>query len=282
MKKVIRRIILAVLLFLVVCLVVAALTINSIAKAAVEKGGTYALGVPTSVDSISLSILRGRMKINGLRVANPEGFTSEHLMDSGLFHVELDPGSVLTDTVHIPIFTLDGLDVNIEQTLAGSNVSKILENLKRLDTGDADEKKPKDKGEGKKFKIDRIVIKNVVAHFHMLGGLAPGPITVKVPKIELTDVGSDDPDGVVVAELIRQIVPAILEGIVENAKGIIDADFLNDIGGELGNLAEGAQKLVEDVGTEAQGIIEGAGKTLEEAAGALEGIFGKKKPPADN
>ena len=60
-----------VLLVLIALGVVLWLTIDSIAKTGIERGGTYALGVPTTVDSVSLSLLGGEMRINGPRSPTP-------------------------------------------------------------------------------------------------------------------------------------------------------------------------------------------------------------------
>ncbi len=233
MKKLLR-ILLALVALIVVALTVAVLLIDSIAKAAVEKGASYALGVETTVEELDLSLTRGRLTMDGLRIANPPGFSSSHLMRSGRFDLELRTASIFGQTVELRKFEIDGLDVNIEQKLLGSNVSKVLENLKRFETaGDADE------APGKKVRVDRVIVRNVVAHFHLLPALAPaGPITVEVPEIELTGVTSDDAGGVVIGELVRRLIPKLLERIFQQAGGKVPGDFLDDFNTRLDPLIE--------------------------------------------
>ena len=70
---------LAVLVFAVVLLVVVIGAVlvsqaNKVARVAVEKGGTYALGVQTTLNDASIGVLSGRFGMSGLRVANAQGF----------------------------------------------------------------------------------------------------------------------------------------------------------------------------------------------------------------
>lgn len=291
MKKLIVRLLLVVVLLVVAAGVVGYVLIDVIAKAGVEEGGTYALGVQTNVDALNLSPFSGEMKMTGLKVANPEGFASPHLMHTGTFDLELVPGSLLGDTVEVRKFELDGLDVNIEQKVPQSNVSVILKNLERFADGGAPaEEKPA--GETK-VKVDRITVRNVVATFHLP---AVGPLQVKVPAIELTNVTSDEADGVVIRELVVRLVPAILAAVLEKAQGIVPPDVLGVLNGDVSALSKAlggrAEELVQKVhadlgtalgqgagkllGTDANSAAEGAKKAI---GGALEGLLPGKKDP---
>ena len=202
---------------------------------------------------MSLSLLGGELKIVELTVANPEGFSDRRLMQSGRFELHLRPASVFTDTIELRRFELDGLEINIEQRLAGSNVGKVIDNLKRLASDDAP---AESEGEGKKIKVARISIKNVVANFYLLPDLAPGgPLTVKLPEIELTDVASGD-EGVTVSELVSRLMTAILAAVFEKSEGIVPNGFLKDVSGQLTDLAEA-------LGSEVEKLAEQAGKQLE-------------------
>ena len=290
MKKVLR-ILLVLVVLLVVAVVVGLFYIDSIAKTAIEEGGTYAMGVKTTLDSISIKLFQGQVKMDGLKIANPEGFEkSDHLMSSGLFDVELTPSSVLEDTIVLPKFILDGLDVNIESKSGGSNISVVLDNLEKL--GGGEEEKPKEEeGEGKKVKIEEFLIKNVTARFYM--PLGSTPLVVKVPEIDLSEFMSDNPNGVVMPELMRRIIPIILASIAENAKGIVPADFLKDMDGQIGavvkaiggnmeNVVKGVQeatgKALKDATDQLQkGVGDSLKKGTEDAKGALDGLLGGKK-----
>ncbi|GAH87645.1 unnamed protein product, partial [marine sediment metagenome] len=98
--------------------------------------------------------------MDGLTIANPEGYKTEHLMKSGRFDIEVETGSVFTDTVRISRFELDGLDINIEQKLGKSNVGQVMDNAKKQSGSKEDG--------GKELNIDSVVIKNVTARVQVL------------------------------------------------------------------------------------------------------------------
>ena len=288
MIKLLIRLTIGVVLLLLIAGVVGYLWLDTIAKTGIEKGGSYALGVPTRLDDVSLSPFSGKLRLEGLNVANPEGFSSPHAMHSGTFDLEIVPGSLLEDTIQVRKFELDGLDLHIERKGSGSNLSKIIENLERLQ-GEQKPDEPDKPDEGKKIKVDRLTIRNVVANFHLP---VIKPLKVEVPTIEITDLTSDDADGIVMRELIAKILPAILVAVLEKGRGIVPDDFLHDINGQLSGLtalvggnADAMVKNLQGRLGEALGgeLGKRAGKTAEGAAktvgGVLEGLLGGKKEP---
>jgi hypothetical protein len=258
MKKLVK-ILLIVLAVIVLGLIVGYLAIDSIAKTAIERGGSYALGVDTRVDSVSVGLFRGEIGIKGLVIGNPEGFKTPHLMKADRIDLGVRPGSLMGDVIEVSRFEIDGLDMNLEQKLGSTNVTAITQ--KAQGAGGDKAKDSKEPG-GKKVKADRVVIRNVVAHVQVLpiGGNAT-TLDVKVPEIVLTDVGSDNAaGGATVSELMRKIVPAVLAAVVEKCKGAIpDADFKR--------LGDGVGKTLESLGA-----------PIKSAPKLLEGIFGRKQP----
>ncbi len=308
MKKALK-ILIGVVVVIAIVLAVAWFYIDSIAKAAVERGATYALGVDTRVDSMSLSLLKGTLRMDGLIVSNPAGFKTPHLMKSGRFDVAIVLSSLMKDTVEISRFELDGLNMSIEQRLgAGTNVSVILNNVKTPGGAGKEEEKAKAEG-GRKVKIDRIVIRNVVAHIQVLplGGKA-STLDVRVPEIIMNGVTSDNTQGIAVSELVRRLLPAILAAVVEKGKGILPDGDLKELSGDVAAatqaVGQGAAKLVEKIGGDAGKQLEGlfkrpgeggdkpglldalkkapedkaddAGKKKDPIGGALEGLLKKK------
>ncbi len=234
--KIFRKLMLLLVVLIVVGVVIAWLGIDWIAKKGLEKGTSYALGVETEVDSLRLSLLKGSLKIDTLRIANPKGFTSPYLMQSGRFDLELRPGSLFSDTIEMNRFELDGLDMHIEQRLTGSNISKVVENLRRFESqSPADRQK---QAGDKKVKLDRVVITNVEAHFHLAPDVVSQElVTVKIPEIVLTDVASDE-GGVLVADVVGRLVLAILSQVIEQSHGHVPETFLQGLDKTVGSLTE--------------------------------------------
>ena len=271
MKKWILRVVIGVVLLVVVIVVGALLTIDSLAKTAVEKGSEHALGVRTTLDSMSVGLVRGHVGMSGLEVANPEGFQTPHLLQSGQFELEVRPGSLLSDTVEVPLLRLDGLDLNVEQQLAGSNVQRILEHLKRFGGGPRDE--PAEPG--KKVQLDRVVIRNVTARFTMLPGLGDeGVIAVDVPEIELTHVTSENAGGVAIGEIVARVLPAILAAVFEEAQGQVPGSFLGDLDSQLADTQKALGGKAESLLRQATSDLLPAREDDEDRAGnRLEGLL---------
>jgi hypothetical protein len=294
MKKLVR-VLVALVVVLAVAVAVALYFVDSLAKRGIEKGATYALKAETTVDSLSLGLLRGTMTMDGLTVANPDGYETPHLLKSGRFDFQVDPGTVLGDTVRINRFHLDGLDMNIEQKgLTGSNVSQILANLKRFEgSGGA----AADDSGGKKVAVDEIVIENVVAHVRLLpiSGKA-STLKVEVPKVVLNNVTSDNAKGVAISELTARLLPAILDAVLKKSGGVIPGDLLGslrtDLAGAVESLGGGAAGLLGQSGgdlgkgldeatrTKIDEAKEGLDKAKEDLGGGLRGLLGGEKKPS--
>ena len=267
MKKLIK----ALVAIVIVVLIAAGLAwyfIDAIARTGIEKGATYALGVETTVDDLSLSLLGGTMTMDGLTVSNPEGYTTPHLVRSGRFDLKVDPGTVLKDKVVVNRFHLDGLDMNIEQKgLRQSNLSVIMGNLKRFKGPDKQEPdKPKEEPSGKKVVVDRIVIENVVAHVHLA---SIGSKTVKVPRIVLENV-SNDGQGLTISELTARLLPAILAAVLEEGGDIIPDDLADALDDDL----DGAVKAL---GGNASELVKQSARKVGNKLKDLKDIFGDKK-----
>jgi hypothetical protein len=265
---------------LVVLLAVAWFKIDYIAKSAIESGGTSALGVKTSTDAAIISLLKGEVGVNGLTVSNPEGYKTPHFIKTGKLDVGVDLGTLIKDMIVVNRFELDDVDVNLEHGVGVgiTNVQAILKNIQGPDTA---QKEPAKEG-GKKIKVGRITIRHITAHVQLLpiGGTA-SMLNVEIPELVLDDVSSDNAGGVVVPELIKRLVPAILAAIFEKGKGAItDPDF-SKLGDQLADVAKslgpGAAKLTQQAGDVTKQATEKMGKAFEGAGEPLkkgtEGLF---------
>ena len=273
MKKIISRLILSLIILVIFVVVVVWLLIDPIAKSAVQSGASAALGVKTSLKTISVRPLRGTVVMNGLTIANPEGFSSVNLMDAGRFEVEVATASLLSDTVEIRRLELDGLEVHIEQKLPFSNVAKIMKNIKSSSA-----EKDKDKSDGTKVEVERVLIKNVVAYFHLPSVMGKANIVkVPVPLIELKNVSSDK-SGSAAGQLIAQLFPAILSSIIKNGQGLVPTKFLNDLDSQVldlaGALGGDTSELIKSIGDSLKKTP--VGDVDKGAKDVMEDIFGDK------
>ena len=276
MKKKLAIVFGSLVILLVVAVVVVFVSIDAIAKAAIERGATYALGVQTTLDSADIGILSGEFRMKGLEVANPEGFTSDTFFRLGEGFVAVSLSSLRQDTVELPMLALTGVQMNLEKKAGSSNFGVITDNLKRFESGNSgrpgDSAKP-----GKNFIIREIVITDIDVTVDLLPiGGSLNRIEVPIQEVRLTDVGND---GLTTAEMTALVIKAIMAAVVENA-GDLPADLVNDLSGALGNLVSlkdlGITQIVEIKELkEAQDVA----KSVEDAIKGLGGLFGGMKKP---
>jgi len=288
MKAIVK---LLVLLVVLVALAVggALFYLDSIAKTAIEKGATYALGVPTSVDSVRIRLAGGSFGVSGLGVANPPGFDQPNFLLLGGARLELPPRRLLEDTVRVALLELENIDVDLEKGSKGSNYGAILDNLEKLESSSGQEAaadESADQGGGKQFIIERLAIRNVKARVAVgLLGSAKPAITVSIPEINLHDVGAEE-GGVDMGELASIVTKAVLSAVTK--AGAVPLDIAKDLAGNLQGLAgvaidlppglgDAGRKLLGGTKDAAGGALGSGGKQVENALKGLGGLLGGKK-----
>ena len=302
-KKLAVWIIVGVGILVLVVIASVVLWIDHVAKAGVEGGATYALGVRTTLDAMDVGVLSGEVKMSELNVRNPAGFKTPHFLrlDDGGVAVSL--GSLMEEKVILPELTLSGLNVNLERSGGKANYKVIMDNLKKLESKEeppADEQK-----EGKKFVVEKVGIRDVRVNIDLLpigGELTRIPVTIE--RIELENVGSDTDRGIPLADVIGILIKAVLTTVVQKCGDLLPADVLGELNAGLeqlsglgattvqvvGRVTSDVQEAAEQIGEmgkeagEAIGEgakevgkgLEEAGKDLEKGIGDLIGV-GKKK-----
>jgi hypothetical protein len=275
------------LLLLVVVLVAAlgagVFYIDSLAKGAIEKGGTYATGVENKVGSVTVGLTGGTFALGGYTIANPPGYGAEPFFKLDKLETGVSLDTIRKDVVEIPKLTIDGVRLRLEAKDGKANYAVITDSLKRFSTtGTTSEEKA-----GKKFVIRELTITNVsvVADTSLLVPLPVGAKPeVKVPDIRMTNVGNAG-GGASLGELAGVIVAAVLNG-VGGVGGFLNADFAKDLTsrmGDLGALQAQAMGAVNDalkgatdkIGGELQKNLDGALKGVGDQLGGLLG--GQKK-----
>ena len=134
MKKTVKKMLVlpvAVVTFVIVAAVISIHLFGGRAlKLGIEKVGTDTLKVDVTVEKVSFSVTGGWLKLKGLKVANPEGYEYENLLELGSGEVEMNIKSLLTDKIVIENITLDNVSLVIEQKeIVHNNLQEILDSL---------------------------------------------------------------------------------------------------------------------------------------------------------
>lgn len=232
--------------------------IDSLIRRGIEKVGSHSLGVEVELARADLSILKGEIALSGLKISNPEGFATDSLLEAKLIKVKVQPASLLGDDIAIDGVFLDGSSLTMEQSVRGTNVSVMLE--KAQGEGSAEEQK----GKQKAYRIEKLRITDSRATFASF--LTAGkPIPLPLPDIEMDNISSEDGTGVLLGQVIQQVLVKMLQTTLTAGKGVLPAEVISGVTGDLRHVAP------EVVG----GIVEKSKGVLDKAGGAVGNIFKK-------
>ncbi len=244
------------------------LAADSIAKAAVEKGGTQVLGVETRLEKASVGLFSGQFGLQGLSVANAPGFSEPTFLEVDSAQLEVGLRSLMEDTVSAPLLALDGARMTLESQGSDTNYGVLLDNLEDArpeDSGDQDVQA--DRAASKSFVVGRIEIRNVELNLAVgLLGLETGA-TARVPEILVEDLDSRE---FTLEELIAFVVETILAHASELDTSTIPADIAADLGRQLEELVELELGDIEGL----ENLPELGKEGIEKAGEALKGLFG--------
>jgi len=234
-------------------LILSAVFLDDIVKKGVETVGPLITKVPVTVNEVHIGLASGSAKVKDLVVGNPEGFKTPSAIQMGDIKVGVKIASVLKDVIVIDEINIQAPEITLEGNLSGNNLSKILDNVSGTDEKQKSTPAAAGAKSQKKFCVKELVIDggkiNLSLDLSILGGKSA---TIPLPPIHLSNIGTET-DGVTAAELVKQIMKPLLEGVLDAAKK---------------EIASGGKGL-ENIG-------KGAAGDLNKAAGGVLDMFKKK------
>lgn len=138
MKKI--SVFLSVVLLIIIISIVFIIKKNVIVKRLLKTGAENALGLPITMEDLDVSILGTHLKIEGLRIYNPQGFKEKEMAYIPLIYIVCDPTEYLkSKKLHFYFLDLNIERINIIKNKEGkSNIEQIKAVKNR-------EQKPKEK-----------------------------------------------------------------------------------------------------------------------------------------
>jgi hypothetical protein len=256
----------------VVAAIVAALFyLDGIARRAIERGASYALGVEASLDSASIGLLTGSFRLAGLEVANPPGFEGPRFLGLSDARLDLDLGTLREATVIVPSFVLQGVEVDLDKERGRANYEAILDNLARFESAEEPEPAAEaNAGEGKRFVIQELVIRDVLAHVRVVEAGRVPQLDVVVPEVRMRDLGGEG-EPLTMAQVTDVIVKAVLASIAKAGTGL-PGGVANALSGGLGRLTSVSVELPEG-----GRLVDSAAGALDAGAGAARDALGEAK-----
>jgi len=272
MKRV-WKILITLSISIVVLLVILALSINAIARTAVEKAGTAALGTEVTAQKASVGLMSGSAEIKGLVIANPKEFEGGNLFELHLASVSVSVTSLLSDTIEVPSIVIDSPTLRLRQQGLTSNLKIVLDNTRgeapsaeAEPRGEAPSAEAEPRGEApsaeaepggeapsaaKKFKIGRIQITRAQLEY-ALGG-AP-PVRVTLPDIDITDVSNADGTPLLLGDVFVKVLYAMAKSAAASGAGLIPDDVKDTLSGIRGVGTQAVEKTLEGAGNAVRGV----------------------------
>ncbi len=241
MKKIIVRILIALIALILVAALAAHFFLDGAIKRGVETFGPQITKVSVKLDSVSLSVLSGSGKIKGLVVGNPEGFKTPSAISVGTASLALQPTSLLSDKIVVKSILVEAPEITFETDLKSVNLKKILANVEEASSSAAKETSPKEKETkaAKKLQVDDFKITGGKVHVSVnLPAMAGQSATVKLPDIQLSDLGKGT-EGITPAELSKLVLQVVVEKAEQEATSVVS------------DMLKGAKYLSKDVATNA-------------------------------
>jgi hypothetical protein len=244
---------------------------NTLVKAGIEEGGSYALGVPVTLDSAKMNFGSKNMSISGLVIDNPPNYKQPSFLEIEHGSITVESGSLRNKELTVSTIALDGIGLTIEKQEGQANYDAILENVNRfvLEEPAADAEPPIT------VKVNEIVMTDITVSATLL------PIGGELSRTSLTldEVVIDDFDSnkeLTIGELTSIITNALLKNVFKAGTGILPDELLTGLGnslkgaasqlGDLGGagletLTDSTDKVLEE-GKEIGGKLKDAGKKL--------------------
>ena len=234
------------ILLVIVGLVALFFNLSSVVKKGVEAMAPKILGVPVTLENFSLSLMIGKIEIDGFIVGNPAGYTDKYAFKLEKMMIEVVPSSLFSDNIHVKKVLIEGAEFNYETKVTESNISVIKGNIEKFS-------RKKEEGAGtepqtqadkkaskpKKFIIDEFVMKNntVGLKANLLGQGVGSDIPL--PSIKMENIGKDENGvtiGKVVCKLFDEIYAAIIDAVSDAGGGINTNNIEKKVDGVIDNI----------------------------------------------
>lgn len=170
---------------------------------AIEYYGTQATGTAVKVGGVDVSLSEGRATIEGLTVANPEGFQYEYAFSLGAIAVDIDAGSLTGEPYGIELIDVNRPEIFFEVREDGSdNLRAIKDNV-----ASSSEEAPAESGRpSPSLAIGRIALAEASLHARIV------PMNeqrdVVIAPFAMTDLEGQPPE--IARQVIRRLLDAAL------------------------------------------------------------------------
>lgn len=263
--KIVKYTLLGLVILVVVAVVAGWLYLEPLVKGAVHKYGTQIVGTEVNLAGFKFSPFAGKVEIEGLTVANPQGYSAPNLLSFGGVKVKVDTKSLFADTIVVEDITVTNPQITYEMpNFTTSNVMQIQENIAK-NTASAEEDvivvEKEEKAQEEPATSKNVIIRKVLVEGGVLKAITPlqkdeTALTLEMPAVELAGIGEDKK-----SMNVKESITSIFNKILFNATSVVTK--------ALGSATEMAEKAASATLDEAKNVADTA---KENAKGLLDSV----------
>jgi hypothetical protein len=219
-------------------------SIDTIVRRGIEAGGTYALGVPTKLKTADVGLLSGRLTLEEMSIANPEGFKGEHILKLREGGLEVSLPTLLKDEIVAPKLELVGISLLLQKGTGGMNYAILLDHLERLESpSEQGGNESKSAGKKKKFFFEEIILRDITTSVDLFGKGPASTASAMIPEIVITDLGREP---MTVSDVFHLVFDSLLEASLKLGDDLMPEQLLTDLQGRLEGASDDLYDKAED------------------------------------
>lgn len=269
----IKFVIFVVVLLLVLCIIFR----NWVVKTGIEKGTEY-LGVPTTVQSVSISIENPHIEIKDLAVSNPlnKGFNENNIVyEVRRFFCDYDIFAMFKKNVHVRDVQIDLKYLNVEMNGNGQlNILNLKPDMiKDLQASQGDKQAEEELKDETQISVDKLMVKLDTLEFQSSSPAIPSfKLDLNYSNVFENLEGTSAEIGL---KVLSQVVSGTPLSPILKAGQIDLTKSAAELASQFGSTVGSAKDAVEGVGEAAKGAVESVGEAAGKAVDAVKGIFKK-------
>lgn len=196
--KFVKYTLLALLLLIIIAVAGTWFYLDTIVKKAVNKYGSQIVGTEVNLTEFSLNPFEGKIKIGGLTVGNPNGYSAPALLTLGGINVKINPKSLFSDTIVVEDISIDNPTITYEMPdFSTSNVMQIQQNVAKNTASEPKTEEAKEDQAEESAPSKNVVIKKVTVAGGALSAITPlqkheTALNIDLPAVELLDLGGEN------------------------------------------------------------------------------------------
>ena len=221
--KILMRIFMGIVLFVVLCVAILVLARNQIIKAGASATIKAITGVDLKIKTLDIGLFKPVVHIKDLKLLNPENYPENLMMSLPELFVKYDLASIMRGTIHLPEVRLDLGEFIVVKNAQGEINVNALQSLQPKSAGKTAAPAAK-QGPAPKIKIDVLDLHiGKVVYKEYRGSGAPRETVYNIDLKERYE-NITDPNvlvAVIVSKALRNTAISGLSGTIKNADQLL-------------------------------------------------------------